>query len=706
MITKTRNHEHTRPEGNCFSWSRGFVVSWLIGSASILSVARPASAQPRLTFTRDIAPIVWARCATCHRPGEVGPFSLITYDDVRRRATQIADVTSRRVMPPWKPEPGKGDFESVRRLTDVELQKIQEWIGGGAPQGDPADLPPRPAELTASSSWRLGAPDLVVTMPEPYIVRAEAGDVFRTFVIAIPTATPRYVRAMELKAGNARVVHHANVGVDRTRSSRVLDLRDPEPGYAGGMVSDARYPEGQLLGWTPGQAPHPVSPGTAWRLDPGSDLVLQLHLQPTGKREPLQVSVGFFFTDDPPTRTPVGLRLGSETIDIRPGERQYVINDQYVLPADVDVLAIQPHAHNLARRMEATATLPDGRKLWLIAIDDWDFRWQDVYRYAQPVALPKGTTIAMRYVYDNSAANVRNPHRPPARVVWGQNTTDEMGDLWIQMVPRENADAAALSADVQRKRSSEDLAAYTKLLAADPDNPLRHDAVANLYLEAGRWDEAYTHLRRSLELNAQSASTHYNLGYVMARRGQVNEAVAEFGEALKLDPDYAQAHNNLGAVLQMLGRNGEARDHYRRAVALRPDNVEAHANFATLLSRDGRAADAVLEFKQALALKADDAQSLGGLAWIRATAADTTLRNPSEAVALAERAAALTGHRDLSALDALAAAYASAGRYDDAVTIARNAMAQATLLQQPAVAAQFKERLAFYQRRQPYRSRD
>src|SRR4030095_12399490 len=154
--------------------------------------------------------------------------------------------------------------------------------------------------------------------------------------------------------------------------------------------------------------------------------------------------------------------------------------DRYTVPVDLDVLAVQPHAHNLARGREADATLPDGTSRPLIAINDWDFRWQDVYRFVTPVALPKGTTIAMRYVYDNSAANVRNPHRPPARVVWGQNTTDEMGDLWIQMVPRANGDAAALAADVQRKRSTEDLAAYMKLLEADPANPLRHDAVAML----------------------------------------------------------------------------------------------------------------------------------------------------------------------------------------------------------------------------------
>jgi tetratricopeptide (TPR) repeat protein len=678
------------------------VISGLMLTA-VLGVAAPTIAQPRVTFTKDVAPIIWTRCATCHRPGEIGPFSLLTYDDVRRRVTQIADVTSRRLMPPWKPEPGTGEFEGERRLTDAELQTIQAWIRSGSPEGDPADLPAEPAFAGGAGRWQLGAPDVVVTMPAAFTVPPGGEDVFRTFVLPIPIARPRYVRALEFKPGNARVVHHATLGVDRTRSSRLLDERDSEPGYVGGMVADARYPEGQLLGWTPGQAPHPLPPGLSWRLDPGSDLVAQLHLQPTGKTEPLQVTVGFYLTDEPPSRTPVGLRLGSETIDIPPGEPAYTVTDRYVVPVDVELLAIQPHAHNLARRMEATATLPDGAVRWLIAIADWDFRWQDVYRYTRPMTLPKGTTIAMRYVYDNSAANLRNPHTPPRRVVWGQNTTDEMGDLWIQMVPRANADFARLNEDVQRKRNAEDLAAYTKLLQADPANPLRHDAVAMLSLEAGRLDEAIGHFEQSLALNPGSASTQYNLGYALALRGRRDEAIARFREALRLDPDYAQAHNNLGALLQTVGRLDEALVHHRRAVALRPDNLEAQVNFANLLSRQGQAREALVHFSAARELRDDDPRVLGGIAFIRATAADASLRDPGQAISLAERADTLTGHRDLAMLDALAAAYAAGGRYDDAVTIARTAMAQATMLGQTVVADQFRRRLALYQKGQPYR---
>jgi tetratricopeptide (TPR) repeat protein len=671
--------------------------------AASLSAASAAAPQPRLTFNKDIAPIVWSRCAPCHRPGEIGPFPLLTYDDVKRRATLVATATSRRLMPPWKPRPpaaGERDFQDSRRLPDRELQSLQQWIADGMPEGDAADLPAAPRW---ADGWQLGPPDLIVRMPDPYTVRASGPDDFRTFVIPIPTSRPRYVRALEFHPGNARVVHHANLGIDRTQSSRQLDLKDPEPGYVGGMVPDARYPEGQMLGWTPGQAPHPSPPGMAWRLEPGSDLVAQLHLQPTGKPEPLQVSVGVYFTDEPPTRSPLGLRLGSETIDIPAGQPDYVVSDSYVVPVDVDVLAVQPHAHNLARRMEAAATLPDGTTRSLIAIDDWDFRWQDVYRYASPLTLPKGTRLSMRYTYDNSAGNVRNPHRPPSRVVWGQNTTDEMGDLWIQVVPRAAETLPLLTQDFRRKARAEDLAAYTRLLDGEPDNPLRHDAVAALYLDDGQFDQAITYFRRSLALNPASASTHYNLGYALSVRGRQDEAAAEFLEALRLDPDYGQAHNNLGAVLQLLGRTDEALVHYRRAVSLRPDNIEARLNLAQLLSALGLAADAAREFEQVLALRADYAPALSGLAWIRSTSSSVSLRNAAEAVRLAERAAALTSRRDISALDALAAAYASAGRYEDAVATARAAIDLAVAGGLPAVVTQLRQRMDLYQARQPYR---
>ena len=649
--------------------------------------------------------MIFARCSGCHRPGEIGPFSLLSYRDVRQRATQIADVTSRRVMPPWKPElpettaDGSGDelFLDSRRLTDREVALIRGWVDEGAVEGDPGDLPALPPSRTAREEWSLGVPDLIVLMAAPYVLRASGQDVFRTFVIPIPTDRARYVRGLEFKPGNARIVHHANIGVDRTQSSRRLDAADPEPGYVGGMVPDASYPPGYMLGWTPGQHPRPSPIGMPWRLEANSDLVVQLHLQPTGKPEPLEVSVGLYFTDEPPTGSPVGLRLGSQTIDIPAGAGAHQITDSYRLPVDADLLAVQPHAHNLGRRVEAEARLPDGTTRRLISIADWDFRWQDVYRYAKPIALPAGTVIAMRFTYDNSAANPRNPRRPPTRVVWGQNTSDEMGDLWLQLVPRRREEFGVLATDVTRKTRAEDLAAYTKLAKEDAANPLRYDAVATLYLQDGRPQEAMAFLAESLRLNPASAPTHYNLGLALSMMRRFPEAEREFQVAVGLDPAHADAFNNLGAMRHVAGDLEGAATSYRRATTIRPDNAEARNNLGRVLSTQGQDAAAVDEFRAALALRPDMASALSGLAWVLATSSQAALRDPAGAIQTAERAVALTGRSDATALDALAAAYAAAGRFDLASASARAAVDAATRAGAEAQAAQIRARLAAYE---------
>jgi tetratricopeptide (TPR) repeat protein len=353
--------------------------------------------------------------------------------------------------------------------------------------------------------------------------------------------------------------------------------------------------------------------------------------------------------------------------------------------------------------MHADAALPDGSIRTLIDIDDWDFRWQDVYRCTDPVPLPKGSTIAMRYVYDNSADNVRNPHHPPTRVVWGQNTTDEMGDLWLQVAARTAADHRVLAADVRRKALADDLAAYTKLLQQHPGDPERHNAVAALYFERGQIDDAIAQYTESATLDPRSAQTHYNLGLALSVRGRRDAAIAEFESALRLDPDYAQAHNNLGALLQTSGDAPRAIEHFRRAIALRPDSLEARDNLGQLLSSQGRPVEAATEFLAALVIAPADAKALSGLAWIKATAANPALRDPDEAVRLAEHADRETAHNDIAVLDALAAAYASAGRFPEALSAARAGIAAAETAELPSVAAEFRKRLALYERGKPYR---
>ncbi len=559
--------------------------------AGVLLFAPPARAQD-ITFAKDIAPIVFAACASCHRPGGPGPFSLTNYTEVRQRATQIALVTQSRFMPPWKVEPGIGHFVGQRTLTSGELELIDRWARDGAPEGDPALTPPLPRW---PDGWLLGTPDLVVTT-SAYTLAPQSTDAFRIFAIRLPVTQRVYVRGIEFHPGNARVVHHANIRVDRTGETRALDDADPLPGYDGLMPRTAEYPDGHFLGWTPGQIAPLVSSDLAWALEPGSDLVVQLHLQPSGATEEVRSEIGLFFGDRPPTRTPTILRLGSQGIEIAPGDATYSIHDSYTLPVDANVLAIQPHAHYRAREIRGTATLPDGTTRLLMHIKDWDFRWQHVYREIEPIPLPKGTRLSMDYSYDNSAENPRNPQLPPARVFWGQRSRDEMGDLWFQLLAESDADRTTLSAEIARKMSSEDVIGYETLLRVDPKDVELHNDVALLYLSLNQPSAAVRHFQATVDLDPASASAHFNLGTALTTAGRLNEGAAEFRAALGRRPDYAAAHNNLGRVLLVQGQTAEALEHIEQAVRLDPANLSALFNLSEAYTGTGaldRAIDAL-----------------------------------------------------------------------------------------------------------------
>src|SRR5712671_6559836 len=335
-----------------------------------------------LTFHKDVAPIVLDQCAYCHRPGQSAPFTLLNYADVKKRAKLVADVTGRRYMPPWLPEPRYGDFAGVRRLTEDQLGVIQQWVAEGAVEGNPADGPPTPRW---PEGWQLGEPDLVVKMPEAYDLAAEGKDVYRNVVIPIPLSERRYVKAVEFQPGNPKVIHHAFITVDQTRESRRLAEKQNPPGFDGMELPEtAIMVAGQMLGWQPGKQAEATGEGLSWPLEKNSDLVLQLHLHPTGKPEQVQSAVGFYFTNQRPAKTPFRLYLPVWRIDIPAGARDYAVENSYVLPVDVDVLRVSPHAHYIAKEMQGYAILPDGTKRWLLLIKDWDFNWQGDYRYAQP----------------------------------------------------------------------------------------------------------------------------------------------------------------------------------------------------------------------------------------------------------------------------------------------------------------------------------
>ena len=581
------------------------ISSGLPASASA-APAREAGEQA-VTYNGHVAPILNEHCVSCHRPDAVAPFSLSTYAEVSARAELVARVTRRREMPPWKPAHGVASFLGERRLGEEEIDLIQRWVAAGAPEGDArAAVPPR----ARPDGWMRGTPDLVVTMEAPYLLPAAGEDVYRNFVVRVPTTRERFVKAIELKPATTRGIHHARILLDRSGSARRLDAADPVPGYDDRHVDRARPPAGHFLGWAPGAAPNDVPDRLAWRLARGADLVLETHLVPRGEPTPVRVSVGFFFADAAPTATPAVVQLGSQTIDIPAGASAHVVEDRYRLPADVDLLAVYPHAHFLARQAEAWAVLPGGARRPLIRIDDWDFAWQDEYRYAEPPRLPAGTDVVMRFVFDNSAGNPRNPSRPPVRVRFGPRSTDEMAELMLQVLPADPAARPALVRDVSRHVAGVVLAGSRQALAGDPGDAALRERLGNDLVAAGQANgaagqvrEAVAHLEEAVRIDPDRASAHYRLGTARAMIGRTAAAMDSYRRALELRPAFVEAHNNLGGLLHLAGDLDAAARHYRRTLVLDPAHANAHFNLGNILLGAARFAEAEAEFRGALAAR-------------------------------------------------------------------------------------------------------
>jgi hypothetical protein len=400
-----------------------------------LAALASATAMAAPTFNKDVAPILYQNCATCHRPGEVAPFSLLSYQDAAKRASLIAMVTQKRYMPPWKPEPGIGHFDHERRLSDEQIARIQEWAAAGAPEGDAADKPPVPAFPTG---WQAGEPDQVLKMADAYALPADGPDRFRCFVLPMNLAKVSYVSGAEFRPGNARIVHHALIFLDSSGTARRLAAASGGSGYpcfGGPGFSGA----GLVMGWAPGYTPLPAEPSLSQAVRPGTDVVIQIHYHPSGKAEQDQSSIGLKFSG-PPTKGRALLLVMNRYLDIPAGESHYVVKGSVTVPQDAELWGITPHAHYLATDLKVDARMPDGTVMPLIRIKDWDFNWQGQYRYQEPIKLPKGTKIELEYVYDNSAANPHNPSRPPVRVRFGEQTKDEMALAFLGLVLPSPAD--------------------------------------------------------------------------------------------------------------------------------------------------------------------------------------------------------------------------------------------------------------------------
>ena len=570
---------------------------WLMLLVVLLVGSVPLLAEP--TFSQDVAPILYKSCAPCHHDGGIGPFPLTSYDEIRKRAAQIADVTQRRYMPPWPPQPGYGDFEGDRHLNQIQISTIAAWVKSGEPRGNSASEPRRPI---FEDGWQMGKPDLVLRMSQPFHLPASGTDLFRNFVIPNTLTSTRYVRGFELRLNTKGAVHHANVVLDRTQSLRRRDGQDGKPGFAGmDVITEAAPndfdPDSHFLFWKPASALEPEPDDLSWRLDTGTDLVLNLHLQPTGKEENVEAEIGLYFASHPPTKLPMLIQLEHDgAIRIPPGDRAFTVTDHLTLPEDIDVLAIYPHAHYLGKLIEAWADLPDGTRRPLIRIPDWDINWQATYEYRRPVHLSKGTTVAMKIVYDNSAANPRNPNHPPRLVATGDRSQDEMGHVWLQVLPTAKTPQAedprwALQEAVMRRR-----------LEKYPNDFLAEYNLGAFLQSCNRLPEAETAYRSAIRTQFTNATAHNSLGTVLFLTNKMDPAILEYRQALALDPAYSNARYNLARALASNRNFTAAEAEYRSFLKQQPNDTDALTNLGTVLALQGDLREAIPAFEAALRL--------------------------------------------------------------------------------------------------------
>ena len=412
-----------------------------------------ASAQtgPIPTFSKDVAPILYKNCTSCHRPGEIGPMSLLTYRDARPYIRAIAARLNNGTMPPWHADPAHGEFKNDRRLTHAEQAIVLRWVAVGAPEGDASDLPPQPVY---PDGWNIGKPDAVFALGEDYPIPASGTLDYKYFEVPTNFTEDRWIQAYEVKPGTASTVHHVIVYARPPRRDRPADQPPPESApaqrrqapfsFAPGMQepdevranaarqqtpNDRPAPAagtGPFVGgFTPGQAVRVFQEGSALRLAAGSTLVFQMHYTANGKPTSDRTKIGFVFAKEAPKQETIIAALVNQNFTLPAGSASTRVDAEMTINQDVTLWSLLPHTHVRGTRWEIQATYPDGRQDMILAVPHYDFNWQTDYVFKEPLKLPKGTVLKSSAWYDNSAANKSNPD-PKADVHWGDQTWEEM----------------------------------------------------------------------------------------------------------------------------------------------------------------------------------------------------------------------------------------------------------------------------------------
>ncbi len=385
-----------------------------LGAAVFAGVPADESAA-RVTFTRDVAPIFYQHCAECHRPGQIAPMSLITYQEARPWAKAIREKVLDRSMPPWLAAPGFGHFENERRLSQKEIDTLAAWVAAGAPKGDDKDLPPAPK---LEEGWTLGRPDLVISLEEEVSVPAEGVVPYKYFTVPTNFTEDKWVQASEIHPGNRAVVHHI-----------IVFIQEPGSGAVGEESREGRN-FNKLSGFAPGEQPKVYPPGTAKLIKAGSSLRFQMHYTPNGRPARDRSYVGLFFAKGPVQRKALTGTATNNKFVIPPGDDHYEVRSTWTAKEDVRIVDLMPHMHYRGKDFTYTAVYPDGRSEVILQVPKYDFNWQLLYRFKEPLLLPKGSRLDCLAHFDNSSRNKYNPD-PTKEVRWGPQTWEEMMIGWF-----------------------------------------------------------------------------------------------------------------------------------------------------------------------------------------------------------------------------------------------------------------------------------
>ncbi|MDA0811550.1 MAG: tetratricopeptide repeat protein [Verrucomicrobia bacterium] len=500
-------------------------------------------------------------------------------------------------MPPWPPAAGFGSFAHSRALSEEDLKLILDWIDSGHPEGEGST---GVAVAASASGQPQREPDLVVKLPEPFVVPASGVDVFRNFVIPLGLEKKVYASAMEFRPNVRAAIHHATLVQDITGVGRSLDQQDSTPGFegiVGGMSAGDHF-----VGWTPGKLSGGFGDGLAWALQPGADLIVQLHLLPTGKEEMVQPEIAFWLSDEPPFLESATLHLSATDISIPAETPDHLVKSSLKLPVASRVVSIYPHAHFLCREVKVFAILPDLTPAPLIWIKPWNFDWQDEYFFTTPVELPAGSEIRMHFVYDNSGTNDRNPFAPPKTVDWGPRSSDEMADVWIKLVPDDQSQVPVLRKAFEQLEIDNLRKGYEFQLTRDPFNFVANSRLGHMLVGEGQTAQAIPLLSAALEVTPDSWSVLHNLGlaHVTGTTADLSRAQEYFGRALDANPDFAPARREMATVLAMTGQQEDSLAHFSQYLEARPDDAEVRGNFGVVLARTNRSVEAEEQYRRAL----------------------------------------------------------------------------------------------------------